>query len=277
MNHDESIVSIYRTVEEYLAQGLVPDSDLIHFINSAYGINGYEDIAEFISNGYDSGAVIELISYPSDALRKSVEKFIPDEGIPSENLNDSAYSRTLSGRYFILLENKKIILQENDSLYCCRKLIWRLNLHMNFSYLSGLKNNLSGIDFYDARMLLRKRKFISGKTCRSFMKKLIAGCSSMGTEDASVIIKLINTACALLNNSEEDPADILSVKMDYYKNAYIETVEFSKLLKSYSMEFIMMKKIQPPLITAEEALSKLETISRLLFIVYGVYVPVTEF
>jgi hypothetical protein len=43
------------------------------------------------------------------------------------------------------------------------------------------------------------------------------------------------------------------------------------------MEFIMMKKIQPPLITAEEALSKLETISRLLFIVYGVYVPVTEF
>jgi len=269
MNPYESMKAVSRIVEESLSAGLIPDMELYHFISSAYGLADRNEIIEFITDGHDSGAVLDLISYPSDNLRNSVERFIPDEGISCDVYEKWFDIPALAMPYFILIDEKKILLSENDSLYCRRKIIKRLNLHINLNYLSELKDVFTGTDFYGIRLLLRKKKFITGDAGRRFIKDLITGYNSMESNNSEELFSLIGLTCNMLNNQDEDPRDILSIKREYYKNAYMEALEFAKLLKTYSMEFIMMQKIQPPLITAEEALSMLEMISRIFSIAGG--------
>lgn len=262
MNTDKCIKTISGIVEGYLSCGLIPDNELFHFIHSSYGLTDHDEIIEFINNGYDSGAVIDLLSYPSDTLRKSVERHVPDGGIPFEKLKAFNNTPGFPGSYYILLDEKKFYLSQQDSLLCIDKFIQRLNINLDFTYLSDLKETLTDPDIFDIRVLLRKRKFISGNDNCSFLRNLIAGYGSMGKSSVE-LFDLVNTACDFLDNSDRNPLDILSEKREYYKNAFMEAQEFAKLLKHYSMEFIMMQRIQPPLITAEEALSMMEKIFRL--------------
>lgn len=269
MNIPEYIRTILNIVGEHLSRGLIPDAELLHFIDSSYGLTDHDEIIEFISNGSDAGAVVDLLSYPPDILRKSIEIYIPDKGIPVELLEEYNDLHAFQGRCYILLNEKKFYLPDHDSLFCFRKILHRLNLDAGFAYLSGIKDSLIGPDIYDIRVLLRKRKFASGTANCRFIRDLIAGyCSSERGSDGE-LMSLVAIAGDLLNNSERNPYDILSEKREYYKNAYMEALEFSRLLKSYSMEFIMMKKLQPPLITAEEALSIMEKIFRIISLAHS--------
>lgn len=269
MNTCESIRTILGIVAEYMSRGLTPDDELLHFISSSYGLTDRDEIIEFLSSGSDAGAVADLLSYPPDDLRKSVEFHIPDEGIPEKLLEEYSDLHAFSDGCYILLDKKIFYLTEQDSLSCFRKIIRRLNLATGFTYLSGFKDSLIEPDVYDIRVLLRKNKFSSGASCCGFIRDLIAGYNSAGEKSEDELISLVKTAAYLVNKSEMNPYDILSEKNEYYRNAYMEALEFSRLMKSYSMEFIMMKRLQPPLVTAEEALSMMEKIFRMTSLARG--------
>jgi len=294
---EKKIASI---INGYISPGLIPDTETVSFINSAYGITDPDDIASLIGSGDDGGAVIDLLSHPSDELRESVEKIIPPQGLSSaeiQNVEDTL--STSSGQIFILFNKRKIFLPEEDSLYCHKRILQRLNLHIPLNRITVTDTSECAISTFAVRALLRKKKFESNDESILFINDLIynyfpvknkietetltAGVHDEQQPDGSFkipedscsadLFTLIDITTDLLKSSVSKPYDILSEKKYFYENAITESEEFSALLKTYSMEFVMMKKIQPPLMSIHEARSMVTAIDRLTFIVYRTIIP----
>ncbi len=270
----ESLQKVSIIIREHILRGFVPDTDTLNFIKSSYGLNDPEEIISFLEGGDDDGAVIDMISYPSDRFRESIEELIPAEGFSSDEIQ-SVYNtiNILCNQTFILFNNRKIPLSENDSHFCYEKFIQRLNLSIPFNYIEYEKILSGSINIFAARALLRKKKFIPGEENSLFINDLINNYYHLKNNSVNELIYLIDISSDLLNSPEEKPFDIFSRNKDFYENSIMESEEFSRLLKTYSMEFIMMKRIQPPLLSIDEARSMINAIDRLTSIVYGMVIP----
>ena len=281
----ELLKKISSAISGYFAGGLVPESDTISFIKSAYGITRPDEIASLIEAGEDGGSVVDMVSYPPDNFREPVECLIPAEGLsPDEIKRIEEFSLNVSGGIFILFSGTKISLTEDDSLQCYKRFIQRLNLEIPFNYFGDDLTSTENPGFYKIRSLLRKKKFIPGEETSLFIKDLIrnyrpagnyftASPLTAGPDDRSGLVELVNISVELFNNSGRRPFEILTEKKYYYESAVVEYVEFERLLKTCSMEFIMAKRIRPPLVSIDEARSMVEAIDRLTSAVYGMIIP----
>jgi hypothetical protein len=273
--NEERTKKISLMIQDYLSHGFVSDSETMHYLKSACGLTDPDEISFFIENGDDGGAVMDMVSYPSDEFRISIEELIPPEGFTAygiKSIEDYQF-RSSGTRLFMMLGNRKIYMSESDSGFCCKKFIQRLNLNISFSYLQDLNTDSDSINIIQARTCLRKKKFISSDVNYQFINDLIYNYASAGNNSSSGFSDLINFSADMLNGSDSKPLDILSEKKYFYENAITESEEFAKLLKAYTMEFIMMQRIQPPHISIEEARSMVKTIDRLTSIVYGIVIP----
>ncbi len=274
MDNEKSLIGISSALRTVLVQGFTADQDIINFIQSAFGISDVDDICSLIENGDDGGTVIDLISYPHDTFRELIENLIPPEGLSLSQikiiedllLNSSEES-------FILICGRKVILSKEDSLFCCKQFLKRLNLQipLNSISLHGPAEDI--ISILSIKTQLRKKKFIPTDENVLFMNDLIYNYNLMKNKSTIEFLTLVNLSIEFLNGSAGKPFDILSEKKYYYENAVMEAEEFSQLMKTYSMEFIMMKRIQPPLISIDEARSMIKHIDRLTSIVYGMVIP----
>jgi len=274
MTVKEHIKKISFAVKEHISLGLVPDNDTIDFIRSAYGLVDADEISSFIESGDDGGAVIDLISYPADVLRDSIEKFIPPQGLLTDEIKFIKDNITgSSGRLFILLNDRRIFLPDGDTLSFYNRFLQRLNLDVSLNYIDEPEISVNKNNIFKTRALLRKKKFISGNDGYLFMNDLIQNYYPVNNVSETDLSDLVNAAADFLNGSDERPFDILSEKKYFYENAMAESEHFDRMLKAYSMEFIMMKKIQPPLISIDEARLKIQVIDRLTSIVYRMVIP----
>jgi hypothetical protein len=274
MKTENNINELAAAVADYTACRLHADIDTLNFIRSSYGLSDSNEISSLITNGDDSGTVIDLVSYPDDDFRESVEKLIPPEGL---SLNEiQAIEKILidsESICHILISSRKIILSEEDSRLCRRLILKRLNLQIALNTIDYHKSE-DGIFIYEKiRSQLRKMKFTANEVNSLFINDLIYNYSNIRNRNYDEFIKLLETACTLLNGLDTKPYEILSEKKYFYENAITEAEEFSLLMKTYSMEFIMMKRIQPPLISIEEARLNIKFIDRLTSIVYGIIIP----
>ncbi len=286
---------ISSAINGYFSKGLIADSDAVGFIRSTYGISDPDDVAALIERGEDSGAVTDIVSYPPDHFRESVEELIPPEGLSADSIKTV---EELSGteNVFILYQGRKIFPGESDSLFCRQRFIQRLNLDIPFNYLSDSVPVQGKDDFYKIRSLLRKRKFVPDgpETVNEEKSRFISDLlnrylsadnffslptagnaypANGGPDTQHGIVELVDFTADLFRDRNSRPFDILAEKKYFYENAIIEAEEFTRLLKSSSMEFIMMKRIQPPLIPADEARRMISIIDRLTSTVYGMIIP----
>jgi len=299
----ESVKKISRAVNGYLSAGLLPDDDTLNFIKSAYGISGPDQVASLIGSGDDGGAVIDMVSYPPDSFRESVEHLIPAGGFCTGEIrtieNDSI---DMPGAIFIQYEGRQIFLPDDDSRRCIHRFIQRLNLEIPFNFFSDTGSSTGNYDFYKIRSLLRKKKFVANDEKSLFIndlvnryrpveKKFNTSHQAAGTgrsspspygsgpfmqqnyHDQPDLITLVNIAVEMFSSPQNRPFDILSEKKYYYQNAINESEEFSRLLKTCSMEFIMSKRIRPPLVSIDEAHYMAAVIDILTSVVYGMTIP----
>ena len=268
------IKEIASAVIDNIKRGFKADSDTINFIRSAYGLSDINEIASFIENGDDGGTVAGLVSYPEDSFREFIEKFIPAEGIHSDQIK-SIEDQLLESEEFcsILISGRKIILSIADSQVCLKQFLKKLNLQipLTITYPGEISEINFNINLIKAQ--LRKRKFIENDQNSLFLNDLIHNYSLLTNKTLSEFLSLLDISSTLLSSSEIKPLEILSEKKYFYENAIMEAEEFSLLMKTYSMEFIMMKRIQPPLISIDEARSMIRLIDRLTSIVYGMIIP----
>jgi len=270
----ESLKKVSTMIREHILRGFMPDTDTLDFIKSSYGLNDPEEILSFLENGDDNDAVIDMISYPSDRFRESIEELIPSGGFSSDEIKIIIDTiNILQNKTFILFSNRNIFLTENDSLFCHQKFIQRLNLNIPFNYIEYEKIISGNINIFAVRALLRKKKFISSDENSLFINDLINNYNQLKNGSGKELLYLVDVSTDMLNCRDNTPFDILSRNKDFYENAIMESEEFSRLLKTYSMEFIMMKRIQPPLLSIDEARSMINAIDRLTSIVYGMMIP----
>ena len=261
-------------ISSYFSAGLIPDNDTLSFIKSAYGLSEPDEISAFIENGDDSGALIEMLSYPPDSFRESVEELIPPEGLSSSEIKGIENILITGGkRIFILFGNRKIFLSEEDSRTFNKRFLQRLNLELPMDCFNDHDIHSDNINILTVRSFMRKKKFTSNEENYIFINDLIYNYQSVKNSSSAEFKILINASADFLNGSDRRTIDILSEKKYFYENAILESEEFSRMQKTYSMEFFMMKKIQPPLISADEARSMICIIDRMTSIVYGMIIP----
>lgn len=303
MTGPELLNRISVIISGYFSQGLIPDNDTINFIQSAYGISDTDEIASLIEAGDDGGAVTDLASYPPDSFRESVEELIPADGLSAGEIKSiENFYINPAGRIFIMLHSRKVFLTIDESLKCHQRFVKRLNLDIKFNYFTDSSVSAAGNNFYTIRSLLRKKKFIPNDEKSLFMNDLISryrqvktdfsimhrsagsdetqfslpatgSFKSPGPNNQPGLIDLVNAALEILSSPENRPIDILTEKKYYYENAVNEAEEFTQFLKTYSMDFIMSKRMQPPLISIDEARRMIRMIDRLTSIVYGMVIP----
>ncbi|MCL2156262.1 MAG: hypothetical protein FWH53_11400 [Leptospirales bacterium] len=264
---NNTINKLASLINEHISNGFALDMDTIHFINSAYGINETNDITDFLENNIDE-AILDMISYPPDNLREKIEEFIPSDGLSlSEIKKIEDAINILSPECFILF-NKKITLSKHDSLLCCKRFMQRLNLNVSLNFISN-NNRSNNINMFAIKALLRKKKFTSNSECSDFINRLISNLQRVENNVGEEYLKLIDVSSDLFNGSDKDPFEILSEKKNFYIRSLLEYDEFNNLLKSYSMEFIMMKKIHAPLVPVDEAVGMIRLIEKIIYLMHN--------
>lgn len=270
----DNIRLVSAKINSYFSGGLIPDKDILDFLKSGYGLSEENEISSFFESGDDSGALIEMISYPADNFRESIEELIPSWGfndgeikIIEELLNHE------SRNIFIFFSERKICLTEDDSSLCRKRFIQRLNLNLPTDYISVTDTSAIEFNIFSVRAYLRKKRFSSSDDNCLFLNDLICSYQSVRNGSAEEFRTLFTAAADILNGINRKALDIFYEKKYFYENAVSEAEEFALLLKTYSMEFIMLKRIQPPLIPADEARSMIRIIDRLTSIVYGMIIP----
>lgn len=257
-----------------LAGGFVPDSETISFIKSAYGVIEACEITRFLEHGDDSGAVIDLLSYPDERFRLSIEPLIPPAGLTSavlSSIEDMILNRPET--IFIEYSGARIDLTAEDTALCRRNFIRRLNLDIALDFLGQHDLIPEKTDIDALRCSLRRKRFISNEDCSYFIRDLILNYIPQSDSEAPDLYQLTDAASDFFNRSEINPYDILSSKKFFYESAISESEEFARMMKTYSMEFIMMKRIQPPLVTLEDARRMVRMIDIMTWSVYRIIIP----
>ena len=268
MNHALCIMNYKLTtlINEHISKGFVLDIDTAHFIKSAYGLDGADEIIDFLENNIDD-AILDMISYPPDTFRKKIEEFIPADGLSLSDIKEIEDSVNISSPECFIFFDKKIFLSKDDSLLCYKKFIQRLNLSVALNFISRENPPDSSINLLAIKALLRKKKFTSNSGCADFINQLTGKLIHPQTSEnnsGEEYLQLIALAADIFNGADKDPFNILSDKKDFYIRALLEYDEFNNLLKSYSMEFIMMKKIYAPLVGVDEAVNMIKLIDRII-------------
>jgi len=107
------------------------------------------------------------------------------------------------------------------------------------------------------------------------MKRLLRPDPVIKTTDDE-IINLADNAISFLSGREEKVFDALAVKKYYYESVISQIEEFTSLLKIWGMEYLMMKRIQPPPVSFDEAVKMIRTIDRITSIAYGHIIPPSD-
>ncbi|HOP62190.1 MAG TPA: hypothetical protein PK358_08230 [Spirochaetota bacterium] len=260
-----------------LERGFSLDSDTLHFLRSSCGITNEEGLKEFLKDSsLNDGTVYELAIYPDTNFRLEVEQHLPPGGIPEPEITAiSEKIISMEPDIFIMAAGEKLQIESTDKKSCILSFIKRLNLEIDLTYLGEKETADSESLYYSIRALLRRRKFFPAGDRGDFMNRLIRLNSAIKTDNEE-IIEIAEQVISLLSGREERVFDALEVKKYYYESVISQNEEFAMLLKTWGMEYLMMRKIQPPPVSFDEAVKMIRAIDRITSTVYGLIIPPSD-
>ncbi|HOP29218.1 MAG TPA: hypothetical protein PKZ64_06595 [Spirochaetota bacterium] len=278
MKHDLLIIEqITERILARLQRGFKPDSETLHFLKTSYGINTEKELTGFLNDtGLNDGTIYELIVYPDDYLRAAIEKIISPDGLsPSEIETISINTGTAAPSISIITETFVHTVDPDNYLYCINNFIKKLNLDLNLQYVGSLTDATDNELYFSARALLRKKRFLPSGDRGDFMKKIIQHKEVMPSESGDTLM-LIDRGASLLSGNKVKALDELAAKKFYFESVLTQDEEYSALLKTWGMEMLLMKRVQPSPISTEDAIDSIRTIDRLTYIVYGFIIPPSD-
>ncbi|HPF06260.1 MAG TPA: hypothetical protein PK293_09520 [Spirochaetota bacterium] len=278
MKHDLLIIEqITERILARLQRGFKPDSETLHFLKTSYGVNTEKELTGFLNDtGLNDGTIYELIVYPDDYLRAAIEKIISPDGLsPSEIETISINTGTAAPSISIITETFVHTVDPDNYLYCINNFIKKLNLDLNLQYVGSLADATDNELYFGARALLRKKRFLPSGDRGDFMKKIIQHKEVMPSESGDTLM-LIDRGASLLSGNKVKALDELAAKKFYFESVLTQDEEYSALLKTWGMEMLLMKRVQPSPISTEDAIDSIRTIDRLTYIVYGFIIPPSD-
>jgi len=243
---------------------------------TSYGIQGDAELLQFLADSsLNDGTFYEVTVFPDDGFRLLVERVIPSSGIDGRSVEEVLESVLSSLRGILIITTAgNFIIDAGGSRYCASSFIKKLRLGADISYAGEAASSPSPDFYYTARALLRKRGFIASGDRGIFMNILVNSLPKFESRREDML-KLADRAVSLLDGYGEKALDVLAAKKYYYETVISDSEEFSAMLKTYSMEFLMTKKIQPPPVSADDAIESIRIIDRLTSIVYNMIIPLS--
>lgn len=274
---DILIAELTDKISARLDAGFTPDIDSLHFLKTSYGVNDGDELLSYLDDSIlNDGTIYELVVYPDDEFRFEIEKIIPAEGIPRSMVAGIQSSIDSISRPLELITSAGRHLINTDlSRSCASSFITRLNLETDLGFMAEEDGAAPEELNYRGRAFLRKKKFIPSEDRGDFFRRLLRYKHPVKRSDDD-LLKLAETAAQFLSGTSGKAFDTLAAKKYYYESVISQADEYAALLKSWGMEFLMMKRIQPPPVSVDEALESIRTIDRITSIVYGLIIPPSD-
>ncbi len=269
MKYPDKILEI---IETEFRNGFILDDDVIHFAGSTLGMDR-EDLIETIRSGDPlKTGILDLVIIPGNEIRRVVEKYIPPEGIDNrdaEYLTDKARSLIKTSVISIKGGGAEIRIEPAPGLvegYINRLLLTKEVPCKEPLPASGIHGSFN----LDLLVYLRKqgpvilnRKGID--TCRVITLLRDSGTSVEKT------IEAIDFLSDILKRypGESDILSMAVAERSFWLKMLEEKKSVEEAVEKYSMEFVLMQKINPGLFSLQDIERKIDTANRVLELVYG--------
>lgn len=258
---------IADAVLEEFSQGLRIDSDTEHFLLSYEGLKDKSSIPGFLKNSSSYlSPVYQILIHPGHGIRLKVEKIIPAVGLCKDKIKE--VERIITDRapvIFIDAYGEKIPLPFSEFGTDVLRYINRLNLEVNAGIFPEDENG-----FLEERVFLRSMNYSPEKEAARFLAVLAAGSRKINSGEYNDIFEF---AVRMTGTENENILQVLEKKKHFYESCIDDAAEFGRLIGRYSMEFIMSKRVAPPLVSIEEARETLTKIDLITDIAYGIIIP----
>jgi hypothetical protein len=267
----ENIQTIQDILLKHIKKGFTIDDDTLHFIESTHG-KSLDEIHDFLLKTEDE-LIYNIIIYPDENLRTEIEGIIPDSGIGEEDVNlikKNILASTVEIK--IICYDKIIIVPAAKVQQSLSNYIEKLRLRKNLEFITKELEVIDKDILYKFRSIFRN-KFTAIDTDKTIFLCNIITKSIKREEQIKDIINTIEKIYDIIKDEKGDILDILSYQKDYYESIILQHENFSKLSKSYGMDFMMSQKIQPPVESAEMAAYYIGIINKVTFLVYGIIIP----
>jgi hypothetical protein len=174
----------------------------------------------------------------------------------------------------VLLAGTKITAEVALTEQLIGRFILKLNLckSLPFRNTDIISDCLSDEVIASIRVLVRNSRYRSSPYRDRTIVSLINGLIRMtGGRDPDSILECILQLIELFNDStaDSDLHSLLSVKKHNYLDIIEKSAQFSEYISRYSMEFLMSKKLQPPVAGIDEMRKKIYLIDLISTAVFG--------
>ncbi|HQO40478.1 MAG TPA: hypothetical protein PK986_08415 [Spirochaetota bacterium] len=252
-------------------RGLDLDEDIRHFFVSCEGLASSAHIAEFLNNCInDSSPVYDLIFYPDREMRLRIESLIPAAGLDTDAISN-VISAVCSTRCDIIVNTvpEPVSLEWSRFSSHVYSYIKKLNLDIN----TGIFHGQDAVNFIDERIILRSGRYVCSGESAEFLGTLARRAAE---ENLSGFIDLFIFALKIIGCKNTGIPELFEISKCFYEAAISDAAEFSRILGKYSMEYVMARKINIPLISLDEAAGAIRKIDTITSLVYGFIIPAAD-
>lgn len=266
---------IASAIADHLRRGITAGEDSLFYARSSLGLESAEEMGALLALGErDESGLAELVFHPDDELRLAVEPLIPEDGLSAEEVRGVAVKEgDLVPRVRVLLPDGCESIMDIAGAPL-ERFVGRLNLHISLGFLSDAPPPHSGA--VDAvllceRVMIRNAGFMKTARREDFLRRM-QGALLMGScMDAADFLERLDFMLRLFGESPDD-RDVCAMIMEK-RNALLFEMnrarEYEEARIAMGMEFLMLKRIHPPVFNPDKTESDLRLADAICRVVCG--------
>ncbi len=273
---NRSLNHVAAAITEFFSNVITADNDVFTFAESALGISDVEELARRLSDDDSYGdGLVDLVFFPDHKLRLALECLIPLHGFSSEEIGSiTGLISTDLKTATVLIKDSCMAANVEITGTIMKRFIGRLNLDIRlpFNGPGDFPESLSDDDIISIRVLVRNARYRPTSERDRVILALIAGLTAMAGESKTELIHDCLKQLLDLFNENRPDSDIFKILSDtkrYFTDLLEKISQFTDFLDRYSMEFLMSKKMQPPVADAEEIRKRMRLLDLICSAVYG--------
>jgi hypothetical protein len=260
------IENIFNLIEKEFSDGFFLNEEVIHFAQSTLGMEREELIAAISSGDPEWTGVLDLIISPNHDLKRAVEQYIPSEGINEE---DAGY---LTDKVHSLVLSTDIKIKGNKSEIKIALFPGLINGYLNKLMLAKevpCKEVLTAQgtwEIFNLEILVHLRRRGADIRKRGInICGVITRLRDYGISAAETIksIDLISDT-AKRYPGETDLLSMVAAERSFWQRMREDKKFVDDAVDKYSMEFVMMQKINPGVFSIQDIEKKIVTADQIL-------------
>jgi len=250
---------ISDTIIHYLKNGLRVDADVIDYSMSTLGLSTIDEIGEILtSDDPHTDGIIDLVLFPDHGIRLEIEPLLPSVGLEKPIIEESIEKITQkTGRANIIFEKSDYSVSIQLSRDMVKDFITKLNMDRDISFTPSVdamdQKNLKKI--IEARIKLRNTKYHSTPQRADFLFHILETLIPDQNVDITLLVQCLDFLLKLFSENKTDSNfhKMIAMEKRSWQKSLDMASRFNEDLKKYSMDFLMLQRVTPPVITPEEA------------------------